>query len=118
MYKYRYNNEFHLALDFLDARQQTGRALPKGLSSVSQFIVRIWYWEENEKDFSVEVFDPPGHQVFGVYDDALKCFNALATVYPDEAREEIKLELVQYHRGKITTYLSKILFPSVLLTEQ
>ena len=55
--------------------------------------------------------------MFDEYDDALTCFNALATDYPEAAAEEIKLELVQYHRGKITTYYSKILFPPVLARE-
>ena len=117
MYKFLHNNQIHFAPGFLEAMRQVGVALPEGINQVSYFIVRIWHWDDNEKDYSIEVFDAPGHQVFKEYDDALTCFNALAVDYPEIANEELKLELVQYHRGKITTYYSKILFPSLLAME-
>lgn len=114
MYKYLHNNQIHFAPGFQEARGQTKFTLPEGINPIDQFIVRIWHWDATEQDYSIEVFDAPGHQVFKEYDDALTCFNALATGYPEVAAEEIKLELIQYHRGKVTTYYSKILFPPVL----
>ena len=117
MYKFLHNSQVHFAPGFHAAMRQAGIALPEGINPINHFIVRIWHWDKNEKDYSIEVFDVPGHQVFDEYDDALTCFNALATDYPEAAAEEIKLELVQYHRGKITTYYSKILFPPVLARE-
>ena len=117
MYKFLHNNQIHFAPGFPEARGQVGLALPEGIDPINHFIVRIWHWDENEKDYDIEVFDAPGHQVFKEYDDALTCFNALAVDYPEEANEEIKLDLVLYHRGKVTTYHSKILFPPVLAKE-
>lgn len=114
MYKYLYNQQIHTAPRFQEARTQTGFFLPEKIDPINHFIIRIWHWDEKERDHSIEVFDAPGHQVFQEYDDALTCFNALETDYPEKAGEEIKLELVQYHRGKTTTYYSKILFPSPL----
>ena len=117
MYKFLHNNQIHFAPGFHEARRHTKFNLPEGIDLINHFIVRIWHWDETEQDYCVEVFDAPGHQVFKEYDDALACFNALATDYPETAEEEIKLELVQYHRGKITTLRSKILFPPVLARE-
>ena len=117
MYKFLYNSQIHFASGFHEAMKQTGFALPEDVNPINYFIVRVWHWDENEKDYSIEVFDAPGHQVFGEYDDALTYFNALVAGYPEEAGEEVKLELILYHRGEITTYHSKILFPSVLARE-
>jgi hypothetical protein len=117
MYKYLHNNQILFAPGFLEARRQTEFALPEGINPINHFIVRIWHWDETDKDYSIEVFDAPGHQVFKEYNNALTRFNALATDYPETAAEEIKLELIQYHRGKITTYHSKILFPSLMARE-
>jgi len=117
MYKYLYKKQIHFAPGFPEARRQVGFVLPEGINPISHFIIRIWQWDENEDDYSIEVLDAPGHQVFEEYDDALDCFKALAIRYPEETAEEIKLEFVQYHRGKITTYHSKILFPPVLARE-
>ena len=117
MYKFLHNNQIHNAPGFHEAMSRAGLALPEGTDPINHFIVRIWHWDDKERDYAVEVFDTPGHQVFNEYDDALTCFNALAIDYVDVADKEIKLELVQYHRGKITTYRSKILFPSILAME-
>lgn len=117
MYKYRYNNQIHIASGFREVREHAEFALPESINSISHFIVRIWHWDTNEKDFSIEVFDAPGHQVFNEYDDALIFFNSLETGFPENGTEEIKLELVQYHRGKITTFHSKILFPPLLANQ-
>ena len=115
MYKYRYNNQIQSATGFQEARVQAGLALPEGINPISYFIVRIWQWDDNDDDFSIELFDAPGHQVFEDYDDAINCFKILEAQYPQEATREIKLDLVHYHRGKITTYYSKILFPPLLM---
>lgn len=114
MYKYLHNKQIHPAPGFQEARTQTGFVLPEKTNPISYFIVRIWHWDEDEKDYSIEVFDAPGHEVFNGYDDALNRYNTLKTNHLEEAEDGIKLELVQYHRGKITTYHSKILFPSPL----
>jgi hypothetical protein len=114
MYKYLHNNRIHFAPGFREARWQTEFTLPEGINPINHFIVRIWHWDEKEQDYSIEVFDAPGHQVFKEYDDALICFNALEADYQEKAAEEIKLELIQYHRGRISTLQSKILFPSIL----
>jgi hypothetical protein len=117
MYKFLHNSQIHFAPGFHEAMRQAGIALPKEIDPINHYIVRVWHWDEKDRDYSIEVFDAPGHQMFNEYDDALTCFNALATDYPREAGEEIKLELVQYHRGKVTTYHSKILFPPLLEKE-
>ena len=117
MYKYLLNNQIHFAPGFHEARRQAGFVLPEGFDPINYFIVRIWHWDEMEQDFSVEFFDTPGHQVFAEYDNALTCFKALAIDYPEEAGKEIKLELIQYHRGKVSTLQSKILFPPLLAKE-
>ena len=117
MYKYLHNSRIHFAPGFREARWQAEFTLPEGINPINYFIVRIWHWDEKEQDYSIEVFDAPGHQVFKEYDDALICFNALEADYQEKAAEEIKLELIQYHRGKVTTYHSKILFPPLLARE-
>ena len=117
MYKYRYNSQVHSASGFSEAKKREGLAFPEEIDPISHFIVRIWQWDEEDDDFSIEIFDAPGHQVFQDYDDAISCFKILTAQYPAQAQVECKLELVQYHRGKITTYHSKILFPPLLARE-
>jgi hypothetical protein len=117
MYKFLHNDQIQLAPGFHEAMRQSGLAMPEGINPINHFIVRIWLWDDKEQDYIIEIFDAPGHQVFNEYDDALTCFNALAVDYPEVANKEIKLELVQYHRGKITTLYSKILFPPLLAME-
>ena len=117
MYKYLYNNEIHSALDFHEARKLHKLTLPNTIDPVSHFIVRLWRWVETDKEYSVEIFDEPGHQFFSEYDDALSCFNDLALHYPQECTEDTKLELVQYHLGAISTLQSKILLPPTLARE-
>ena len=117
MYKYLHNNQIHFAPGFHEARWQTEIALPEGINPINHFIVRIWHWDKKEQDYSIEIFDAPGHQVFKEYNDALTCFNVLEADYQEKAAEEIKLELIQYHRGRVSTLQSKILFPSALERE-
>ena len=117
MYKYLHNNQIHFAPGFHEARWQTEIALPEGINPINHFIVRIWHWDKKEQDYSIEIFDAPGHQVFKEYNDALTCFNVLEANYQEKAAEEIKLELIQYHRGRVSTLQSKILFPSALARE-
>ena len=74
MYKFLHNNQIHFAPGFPEARQQVGLVLPEGIDPINHFIVRIWHWDENEKNYDIEVFDAPGHKVFKEYDDALTCF--------------------------------------------
>lgn len=117
MYKFLYNNQINRAPGFLEALRMAGLAMPEDINPISHFIVRIWHWDDKEQGFSIEVFDTPGHQTFNEYNDALTCFNALAVKYPEVASEVFKLELVQFHRGKISTLYSRILFPPLLATE-
>ena len=114
MYKYLYKNQIHTAKGFSEAKKREKLLFPEGVNPVSHFIVRIWHWDEDDDDFSIEILDPPGHQVYQEYDDAINCFKDLIIDYPIGAAVESKLEMVQYHRGKITTYHSKILFPPLL----
>ena len=114
MYKYRYHNKIHRASSFSEARRQAGLTFPQGINPISHFVVRVWLWDDEEDSFSIEILDSPGHQVFDEYDEALACFKAMTTHYPQEVETEIKLDMVHYHRGKITTYHSKILFPPLL----
>jgi hypothetical protein len=117
MYKYRFNNKVYFASGFHEAKKQTGLALLEGINPIDYFIVRIWSWDEMMKDYSIQVLDAPGHQVFKDYDDALTCFIALKIDYPVKIAEEVKLELVQYHRGRASTLQSRILFPAALAKE-
>jgi len=117
MYKYRFKNKVYFATGFHEARKQTGLALPKGINPIDYFIVRIWSWDEVMKDYSIEVLDAPGHQVFKDYDDALTCFIALKIDYPVKIAEEVKLELTQHHRGRASILQSRILFPAALAKE-
>lgn len=114
MYKYRYNNQIHSASSFSEARKQAGLTFPEGINPISHFVVRVWLWDEEEDSFDIEILDAPGHQVFDEYDDAFNCFNVMSIRYPKEIEKEIKLDMIHYHRGKITTYHSKILFPPLL----
>ncbi|NIQ02498.1 MAG: hypothetical protein GWM98_20750 [Nitrospinaceae bacterium] len=117
MYRYLFKNQVHSALGFQEARKQVGLFLPGGADPVSHFIVRIWHWDKDEREYTLEQFDAPGHQIFSEYDDALACFNDLAVNYPLEISNDVKLQLVQYHLGEITTLQSKILFPSLMASE-
>jgi hypothetical protein len=117
MYKYLYNNQIHFAPGFHEARWHTKLALPDDINPIDHFIVRIWHWDETEQDYSIEVFDAPGHRVFKEYDNALTFFNALIIDYPNDTGEEVKLELIQFHRGRVSTLQSKILFPTLLAKE-
>jgi len=114
MYKYLYNNQIHFASGFQEARGQAKMGLPEDVDPINHFIVRVWHWDAREQDYSIEIFDGPGHQVFSEYDDALNFFNTIEVDFQTNGSDEIKLELIQYHRGKITTYHSKILFPPLL----
>ena len=114
MYRYLYKNQVRDALGFLDARKQIGLALPENIHPLNYFMIRLWRWDEEEKDYSIEIFDAPGHQVFNGYEDGLTCFNALQADHPEE---EVKLQLIQVHLGEISTLQSKILFPTILAGE-
>ena len=114
MYKYQFKNKTHFASGFHEARKQIELELPEGINPIDYFIIRIWKWDEMVKDYSVEVFDSPGHQIFGDYGDARTCFISLKIDYPMKIAEEVKLELTQYHRGSASTLQSRILFPSLL----
>ena len=117
MFKYIYNKEMHTVAGLHDAVRLADFALPEGIDPVNHFIIRLWQWDEADKEYSVEVFDPPGHQVFKKYEDALDCYNALALDYPEESTEETRLELVQHHLGQIRILQSRILFPPILARE-
>ena len=84
MFKYLYNNEIYSALDFHEARKLRKLTLPNTIDPVSHFIVRLWRWDATDREYSVEIFDVPGHQVCHEYDDALTCFNELAVLSPEE----------------------------------
>lgn len=101
----------------MDARRQIGRSLPVEIDPASYFMVRLWQWDPAEREYDIELLDEPGHQVFNEYDDALTCFNYLQADYPEQTTVDVRLELIQYHMGEISTLHSKILFPALLAWE-
>lgn len=117
MYKYLLDQNVHTAADVRAAGKQLGRDLPEGINPVKHFVVRLWRWDRGDRDYSIEVLDPPGRQVFAEYDDALDCFRALDAEYAQQCTEETRLQLIQYNRGQVHILHSKILFPALLASE-
>lgn len=117
MYKYKFNDEIHSAYGFREARKRIGWFLPADIDPTCYFMVRLWLWDNEEKEYEIEILDEPGHKVFREYDDALTFFNILLTDYPEQISEDVRLELVQYHMGCLSTLHSKILFPVLLASE-
>ena len=113
MYKYSFQGRVHTAQDFHEARNKAGLPLPDTSQSVSHYLVRLWQWDDAGRDYAVEIFNTPGHQIFNSYDEALVCYNTLAEFFPDEIAEDFKLELVNFHRGETYQLASKILLPPV-----
>jgi hypothetical protein len=101
MYKYVYDGEIHTARDFLEARLQTGLRLPHPFHSFSHYLVRIWLWDIEDQDYTIETLSEPGHQTFNNYENALECFNTLRKELPGQILGDCKLELVHYHLGEV-----------------
>ena len=76
-------------------------------------MVRLWQWDDAERDYSVELLNTPGHQIFSVCDEALVCYNTLAEFFPDEITSDMKLELVHFNLDEIYEMESTILYPPV-----
>lgn len=113
MYKYSFQGQIHTAQDFFEARNRAGLPLQDTHPSVSHYLVRLWQWDDAEKDYAVEIFNTPGHQIFNVYDEAMVCYNTLAEFFPDEITNDTKLELVHVHQGEIHELAATILYPPV-----
>ena len=113
MYKYSYQGRVHTARDFYEARNKAGLSLPCPFQSASHYVIRLWQWDESDRDYAVEILNPPGHQILNCYDEALVCFNTLAEFFPYEITEDLKLELVHFHLGETYSLESQILFPPV-----
>ncbi len=113
MYKYTYKGKVHTARDFYEARTKTGLSLPRSFQSFSHYVVRLWQWDDAAREYDIEIFNPPGHQIFGAYDEAKVCFNTLAEFFPDELNNDVKLELVQFHLGETYSLESKVIYPPV-----
>jgi hypothetical protein len=113
MYKYFFRGQVHTARDLYEARHKAGLALPLTTPTVSPSVVRLWQWDEEARDYAIEIFSTPGHQIFNSYDEARVCYNTLEEFFPDEITEDFKLELVNFHRGETYQLASKILLPPV-----
>ena len=113
MYKYLYDGGIHTARDFYAARLHTGILFPRPFHSFSHYVVGLWQWDPSDGEYTVEILSEPGHQTFNYYEEALNCFNTLVEELPGRIREDIKLELVQYHLGKTYPLQSKILMPPI-----
>lgn len=113
MYKYTFRGEIHTARDFFDARHKTGLRLPRRFHSVSHYVVRLWQWHDDDHEYSVEILNSPGHQIFNNYDEALVCYNTMAEFFPDELKQDVKLDLIQFHLGEIYELESQVLCPPV-----
>jgi hypothetical protein len=113
LYKYSFKGQVHTAQDLFEARNKAGLPLGDTLQSISYYMVRLWQWDDAERDYVVEILNTPGHQVFSAYDEARVCYNTLAEFFPDEITSDIKLELVHFHSGETYQLGSTILFPPV-----
>ncbi|MDH5763820.1 MAG: hypothetical protein OEZ51_12620 [Nitrospinota bacterium] len=113
MYKYTYRGEVHTARDFFEAHNKAGLSLPLIHSAVSHYVVRLWQWDDADREFSIEILNPPGHQVFNAYDEALVCFNTLTEFFPSEIEQDLKLELVHFYQGETYDLGTQILLPPV-----
>jgi len=113
VYKYSYKGKIHTARDFYEARDQAGLSLPRAFQSVCHYVVRIWQWDNTDRDYAVEVLNPPGHQVFTTHDEAQVCYNTLSEFFPAEITEDLKMDLVQFHLGETYELDSTILLPPV-----
>ena len=113
MYKYSYQGQIHTARDFFEARNKAGLSFPTSSQSASHYLIRLWQWDEGDRDYVVEVLNSPGYQVFSCYDEALVCFNTLIEFFPNEISEDVKLELVHCHLGETFGLESQILYPPV-----
>ena len=113
LYKYSFKGQVHSARDFYEARYQAGLPLSDVFLSVSPYVVRLWQWHDAEWDYAVEILNAPGHQSFNTYDEALVCYNTLVEFFPDEIAGDIKLELVNMHKGETYELESTVLYPPV-----
>lgn len=109
MHKYLYEGGVHTAQDFFEARIRSGIKFPHPFHSFSYYLVRLWQWDIPDADYTIEILNEPGHQVFNNYDEARTCFHTLAEELPGCIQEDVKLELVHYHLGTIYPLESKIL---------
>ena len=113
LYKYYFKGQVDTARDVYEARYQAGLPLYEASQSVSPYVVRLWQWDDAEREYAIEILNTPGHQIFGTYDEALVCYNTLVEFFPDEISDDIKLELVHCHLDEIYELESTILYPPV-----
>jgi hypothetical protein len=113
MHKYFYEGEVYTARDFFEARIRMGIRFPHPFHSFSHYLVRLWQRSTPDADYTIEILNEPGHQIFNNYDDARNCFITLAGELPGRIREDVKLELVHYHMGTIYPVESKIVLSPV-----
>ena len=113
LYKYSFKGQVHSARDFYEARHQAGLPLSDVFQSASPYVVRLWQWDNAERDYAVEILSAPGYQSFSTYDEALICYNTLEEFFPDEIVGDIKLELVNLHQNKTYELESTVLYPPV-----
>lgn len=117
VYKYSFKGQVYSAQDFYEARNKAGLPLPDSFQSTSNYLVRLWQWDDAERNYAIEIISTPGHQIFNAYDEALFCYNTLSEFFPDEITNDIKLELVHCHLGETYELESTILYPPVHVWE-
>ena len=118
MHKYLLEGEIHTARDFLESQIRAGVKFPCPFRSFSYYLVRLWQWDTSDADYTIEILNEPGHQIFNSYDEALNCFNTLMSELLEDVQEDVKLELVQYHVGTIYPLESIVLMPLVCGDQQ
>lgn len=111
MYKYSYKGQVRTARDFSEARFQAGLPHTDPILSASHYAVRLWQWDDAERNYSVEILSTPGHQTFTTYDEALICYNTLAEFFTEEIDEDIKMELVHFHLDETFHLGATFLYP-------
>jgi len=113
LYKYYFKGQVDTARDVYEARYQAGLPLYEASQSVSPYVVRLWQWDDAEREYAIEILNTPGHQIFSTYDEALVCYNTLTEFFPDEIDSDIRLELVNLHQGEAYELKSTTLHPPV-----
>ena len=61
-----------------------------------------------DADYTIEILNELGPKTFNNYEEALNCFITLTNELPGLVREDVELELVQFHLGKVYPLESKI----------
>jgi len=117
-YRYVYEGQSLEAEDIGKAFRRHGLAFPEGLNTGSNFVIRVWYWNETTEDYDIEKLGGAGHQRFNEYTDALQLYKRLEVDRDFRFQEgEVKLELVHFRNHEYKVILSRVLFGMPLVGE-